>query len=374
MNKKYLFFITGMEMGGAERVLSTLANQFVENGDQVRIVLMKEKYSAYALDERVELVGGDAFMRFRGIGNAMKSIASILKAIRFYEKQIDDFQPDLILSFLTYTNLVAVLKRKKAGRNCPVIISERCDPRERSKAIIWLTNHFYPKADCIVCQSTNIEEYFKTVNPVSKTVVIPNLVNSECISDRLPNQRKKKIIAAGRLNNQKNYDLLINAFEEIKEKISEYRVEIYGKGPEEERLRRVIDSKGLADRIHLMGTKDNVMRNEADAALYVMTSDFEGFPNALAEAMCSGIPVISTDFPTGTARELIQNGVNGYVVPCGDKKALSEAMLKILCNPSLQESMGKANFSKRNVLGVAHVFNLWESTFDKVCLLKGIRE
>ena len=363
MKRRYLFFITGMPMGGAERVMSTLANQFTQNGDEVRILTMKAPKCAYELDPRVEIVGAYAKMELSSLKCAVKSFASIVKGMTVYKKQLKEYKPDLVLAFLTYTNMTATIVGRKYA---PVVISERCDPRERSEVLIKLVNHIYPKADCIVCQSKTIEKYFKEANPASETAVIPNPVNKNSINIEPIYNRKKKIIAAGRLSPQKNYELLIRAFNRICNCFPEYRVEIYGEGPEKDSLEKLIQELGLQSKIILMGTKLNVIKEEAAASLYVMSSDYEGFPNALAEAMASGLPVISTDFPSGVAHEIIEDGKNGYVVPLGDEEKLAEAMKKILSNSELQEIMSKNNEGIREQLSEAQVYKVWKELFEKL--------
>ena len=196
--------------------------------------------------------------------------------------------------------------------------------------------------------------------------MIPNPVNKNSINIEPIYNRKKKIIAAGRLSPQKNYELLIRAFNRICNCFPEYRVEIYGEGPEKDSLEKLIQELGLQSKIILMGTKLNVIKEEAAASLYVMSSDYEGFPNALAEAMASGLPVISTDFPSGVAHEIIEDGKNGYVVPLGDEEKLAEAMKKILSNSELQEIMSKNNEGIREQLSEAQVYKVWKELFEKL--------
>lgn len=363
--KKYLFLITGMPMGGAERVMATLANEFVKKGNQVRLITLKEAVSAYKLDERVEFIGGNADLASSNpLLKKFEIFRSIIKSILFYKKQLKDYNPDIVLSFLTNTNLLAVINNYISRKKYPIIISERCDPRTRSNLLIKLCNKIYPLADCIVCQSNEIENYFLNQDSNVNTVVIQNPINEECINKEYIANRQKRIVAVGRLNNQKNYDLLIDAFSDIEKDYPNHRVEIYGQGPEKDRLQNKVDKLGLSNRILFMGTKQNVMKSVADAQLYVMTSDFEGFPNALAEAMASGIPVISTNFPTGVAKELIKDDVNGYVVPVGDRKKLSEAIVKIISDEQIQAKMSKNNKKLREQLSVDNIVEQWENMFS----------
>lgn len=365
--RKYLFLITGMPMGGAERVMATLANEFVAKGHQVRLVTLKKAISAYELDERIEFIGGNSDITSSNpIFRRIEVVCAAIKSIIFYRRQLKEYKPDMILSFLTNTNLLAIMNNCISIKKYPVIISERCDPRTRSKFLVKLCNKIYPLADTIVCQSKVIENYFLEQNFKAITAVIANPVNEECINKEEITQRQKKIVAVGRLNNQKNYDLLIESFSDIEKDYPEHKLEIYGQGPEENRLQNKIDSLGLKNKILLMGTKQNVMTHVADAEIYVMSSDFEGFPNALVEAMSSGIPVISTNFPTGVAKELIEDGKNGYVVPLRNREALSEAMRKILGDETAQKEMSINNKELRKELNVKNITNKWEELFDDV--------
>lgn len=365
--KKYLFLITGMPMGGAERVMSTLANQFVAEGASVRLVTLKEAKSAYPLDKRIEFVGGDMSpLPSGGFQKKLGMVKSAFRSIAFYRKQLQEFQPDVVLSFLTNTNLLAIITKMFSMKKFPVIISERADPRKRSKFLIRICNWIYPKADCIVCQSKVIEEYFRKVNRKSKTKVIANPINENCINLLPVTDRQKRIVAVGRLSKQKNYELLIESFSLLAAKYPDFRLEIYGQGPEEAHLLEKIQREGLSEQVFLMGVRENVMKEAADAAAYVMSSDFEGFPNALAEAMASGIPVISTDFPTGIAHELIVNGKNGFVVPVGDAPALADAIEKIISNPELQVKMSQNNIKLREKLNIHKIYKEWKVLFEAI--------
>ena len=369
-NLNLLFVISGMTMGGAERVMATLANEMVLRGHNVTILTFHETLPAYHLRSEVKLISMES-----GINTSLKSknskfriMKSAISSMKFYLAQVKREKPDLILSFLSKTNLICILGKKIKYRNIPVIVSERADPTQRTGLIQKCVERYYKYSDVVVCQSKKVEMFFKKYN--ANTTVIPNPVNEHCINTDLIRKRTNKIIAAGRLDKQKNYDLLIDSFFEVSKKLSDYTLEIYGKGPEKERLKQKISNLGLDGKVVLKGTRENLMKNVADAKLYVMSSDFEGFPNALVEAMASGIPVISTDFPTGVAKELIKDGENGYVVPVGDKELLTEAIIKILSNKDIQDEMSKKNVNLREVLNIKCIANQWEQLFNKVSQTK----
>lgn len=364
--KKYLFLITGMVMGGAERVMATIANDFVKRGNEVLIVSLKDSNSAYRLDPRVKIVGakGSIQSKYKLI-RILKLIFSGIKGFFYYLYYLKSFKPEVVLSFLTYSNLLAVITHLLFVRNVPVVISERSDPLKRGNIIKKICEFIYPKADCLVCQSKRVGNYFRKLDGKTNIKVIPNPVNLECVAQTVPEKRRKAIIAVGRLSTQKNYDLLIEGFQEIKSDYSDYIVEIYGQGPEYDNLNQKIKGLHLENNIFLMGIKSNVMQSVNDAKLYVMTSDYEGFPNALVEAMASGLPVISTDFPTGIAKELIKDGVNGYVIPRNDKTELAKAMVKILSNSELQESMSRENRKIVKHLDIDKIMDKWSAVLNK---------
>ncbi len=360
-----LFFITGMTMGGAERVMATIANEFVERGHEVTILTPKNTDSAYRLDDRVLIMGmHDQNSKLTG---KMKAVLNPLRLFRRYLRVLKEYRPDIVLSFLTKTNLLAVIAKIFFQRNIPVIISERADPngKTRSNTLKKLNRILAPKADCIVCQSSRVADYYSALSSKAEIRVIPNPINTECIALNEPENRRNTIVGVGRLAKEKNFDLLLEAFAEIREEFPDHTLEIYGSGGEKEFLENKITALGLEKRAFLMGNRSNVMHVIYDCSLYVMSSDFEGFPNALIEAMASGLPVISTDFPTGIARELITDGENGYVVPVGDKQALADKMRLILTDQKLQQKLSQNARKIAEVLDKNTIIDHWETLFQK---------
>lgn len=355
--KKCLLLIPRMGNGGAERVLATIANNLCREHD-VRIVTMTDAESFYPLDERVKIMGlGQKMSRANKIKKIFSAAFGGLKAYFSLRKMVKKEKIDVVLSFLGPASFLAIML-KVFGTKCRVVVSERCDPFARGKLYAFFERSFFPKADVIVCQSVAVTKFFKEKHR-KKTVVIPNPIAASAIPERHEGARRHAVVGVGRLDPQKNFSMLIRAFSRLPEQFSDYSLEIYGGGPLEEQLKKQIEELGISDRAHLMGVKKGVMHYIGDAALYVMSSDYEGFPNALAESMASGIPVISTDFPTGVAHEIIGEP-NGIVVPVGDEDALLAAMEKMLSREDKWDDMSRANSELLDTLSETRVIQLWE--------------
>ncbi|MBR5295184.1 MAG: glycosyltransferase, partial [Clostridia bacterium] len=334
--KKCLLLIPRMGNGGAERVMATIANNLCEE-NEVQIVTMTDAESFYALDERVKIVGlGQNVNRKNKLTLLVSMAFGGIKTFFALKKKIGEEKPDVVLSFLQSANMMAILL-KMFGSKFRLVVSERCDPAERSFGNRFFEKHFYHKADVTVCQSKKVIEFFKEKDR-AKMVVIPNPIAASAIPERFEGKRRHTVVGVGRLSGQKNFEMLISAFASLPERFSDYTLEIYGGGPLEEKLNALITEKGLTERAKLMGVKKNVMHYISDAALYVMSSNYEGFPNALAEAMATGIPVISTDFSTGVAGDIVKEE-NGVVIPVGDEKALLFAMEKMLSEEEKWDTM-----------------------------------
>ena len=223
----------------------------------------------------------------------------------------------------------------------------------------WLEKRLFPKADYVVCQSHTAASFFGEKKK-RKIVVIPNPISADAIPPRYEGTRRHTVVGVGRLDVQKNFKMLISAFSRLPEQFSDYTLEIYGGGWQEKELQAHIEALGLQTRARLMGVKKGVMHYISDVALYVMSSDFEGFPNALVEAMATGLPVISTDFPTGVARELITEK-NGKIICVGDEEALVTAMAQMLSDESRWEEFSLENRKLLEVLSEECVVEKWEN-------------
>lgn len=357
---KILLFIPSLMAGGAERVMSTVAN-YLSQDHTVEILMINEITPFYSLNENVTTKYVKTGKRKPGILGAFLFLGTEIKRRKAFIKEVHDYKPDVILSFLTTTNVIALLSLNKI-KGIPLIVSERNDPGLYKKSVRWLINKLYPKADLIVCQGKRVAEFFNKIH--GRTVVVPNPLNQAALG-KFHEKRSDKLVTVGRLTAAKNQKLLIDSFFEIHTEYPNHTLEIYGEGELKEELSNYIDSLNMQNKIKLMGTRKNVMHYIDDAACFILPSNFEGFPNVLIEAMASGLPVISTDFPTGIAKELICDGINGYVVPTDNKKEMVRALRKVLSSEDEQNKIGKNNLQIAEIYSEKNICKLWKDILAK---------
>ena len=321
---KISFFIGSMGSGGAERVISILANHYAKKKWDVDIVVLLNNKVSYELNKRVHIVD------FSNKGSYMKNSLIWLKNIRKYVQKV---QPDRIVSFIGRINILVLTAT--LGMDIPVIVSERNDPKHdgRGKLLQMYGNICYKYATAIVFQTNYEKQCFNsTLNDIS--YVIPNPVS---IDSERKKSEKIKIVTAGRLVPQKNQKLMIKSMKYLINKYPEAVLKIYGDGTLKNELKKTIDEQGLHKNIELCGNVKDIHKRIADATMFILSSDYEGLSNALIEAMMMGLPCISTDYPG--ANEIIINRENGILVPCNDERALSQAMLEIIENNKLSERL-----------------------------------
>ena len=347
--------------GGAERVFITLANWFAKNNHSVVILTVVDSEPFYEIDKRVKMETMGMKYSKSFIVKLLKEPYLCVKYTHSLVKIVKEYNIDIVLSFLHRANRTNVFARWFTHK--PAIISERDDPLFASLKHRILSRWIYPKADTIVCQSEEVEKYFLSMG--AKCKVLPNPLNTAALGEFIEN-KTKRIVSVGRLAPEKNHRMLIEAFSMIYPAHRDYSLVIIGEGPLKEELEKQIKDLDLQGAVHIHKNMKNVMTKVNDAACFVLPSDTEGMPNVLIEAMGSGMPVVSTDFRTRVARNLIQNGVNGFVVPVGNTKNMAEAIDMIISSKELQVKMGLENLKIRDLLGEEKICSQWEAFFQQM--------
>lgn len=349
---KIMMAITGMQSGGAERVMATLCNELSKR-HEVCLLIMKTAQSDYSISDRVEVVAGN-------IANQ-----NLLKCVQFTKREITRRNPDVILSFMTKTNIILMLAAMQTGMSRRVVIAERANPYNAKSIFRILRRFLYPRAGGAVFQTVQAQKYYDGII-TGNSAVLRNPLNPDFDEEAYEGIRRKAIVTMGRLSIEKNQKLLVEAFSKIALEYPEYTVEIYGDGPLKEELQRQIDSSGLSKRVLLMGRKERVRDYVKDASVFVLPSNSEGMPNALLEAMAMGIPSIATDCPIGGSAFIIQDHENGILIPMNDSNALAQSLTELIENPEIAEKLGEKGRLVTQDFAAEKVCAEWEAYLKEV--------
>lgn len=219
--------------------------------------------------------------------------------------------------------------------------------------------------DGLVFQSEGARDFFDG-SVKKKSVVIHNSVNVLQEKYPVPSVREKRIVNVGRLHPQKNQKLLVDAFAKISKSFPDYKLEIYGDGELHDKLQKQIIDLGLKDRIVIYPSRKDLWDCIYKASLFVLSSDYEGMPNALMEAMALGLPCISTDCRPGGAKTLINEGENGYIVPLGDVDALAKKMEYMLSYKEDVERMAQNARHLQDTHSDKAIFDMWNKFLHRL--------
>ena len=349
---KIVFFIGSMNGGGAERVISILANHYSSKGWDVEIALLLKNEVGYKLEDNIKIV--DLTGKH---GSYFKNLPAWVRGIRKYLKKS---KPDRVVSFIGRINALVLMST--FGMKVPVIVSERNDPKHdgRGEMMLSLCNRSYGYKRCrAIVHQTKYEESCFDSSLAKKSHIIPNPV---AVHAERTSEEPFRIVTAGRLTAQKNHAMLIEAVSMLKDEFPQLSLDIYGDGERKAQLQSLIDENGMSDRITLRGNVSDLHSRIANAGLFVMTSEFEGLSNALLEAMMLGLPCISTDYPG--ADELIRHRENGILVPRGDTERLCEAIRQILTDADIREKLSKQARETSEAYKKEAVLKLWESVIE----------
>lgn len=352
---KTLLFITPcLSFAGAEKILCWLAKKFSE-----------KKYDVHILN--LQLLNNSSDFEIKNLNNVKVHIlnktnvrgVNNIRRVTGIVNLAKKIHADLLISFTRYPCVLASLSGKLA--HIPVIISERGDPyryirglRNKIEFIIMNT------ADGCVFQTENAMKCYGLALQ-KKSIIIPNPVFESKVHCQSTDRNETDIVSVGRIEMiQKRYDLMIKGFAEFVKVYPKYRLVIYGKGPDEDKLRKLIDKCKIKEKVILKGLTTDSLEVMSKCGIFIITSDFEGIPNALLEAMSIGMPVISTDCSPGGARLLIKDRENGLLIPTGDYHSVAKALTEFVSDKQLQKKCSANAMRVKNLFAPDTLFNEWE--------------
>ena len=273
-------------------------------------------------------------------------------------------EPDVIVSFLPMPNALAVLCGKKI--NIPVIISERADPYQKMSKLDRIIHAVYNQADGAVFQ-TNGAKAFYSKKLQKKSVVIPNpVVNTHSEISHDYHNPKKEIVSVGRFEIiQKRQDILLRAGSIVFDKYPDYKIIFWGDGPDESKAKVLAKELGIESNVAFAGVTNKVLEKVNQSEIFVLSSDYEGIPNVLIEAMSIGMPCIATDCSPGGARMLLEDGKAGKLVDCKDYEALANEIMFFIENREKEIEYGKYAKNSISRFSYSELMNQWEQYLIK---------
>lgn len=379
--------ISTLDGGGAERVAANMANYWAAKGWGVTILTTDfgGQSSCYRLHPRVTHLDLGS-PRFDDLPNDLQGSAPIVglingcsesertvliprtTAILKLREAIASTAPEVVISYMDRTNIRVLTATR--GLGLPVIVNEQCDPNENFIGAEWeiLRRRLYPRASYVTVLTKESLDYFSSVAGI-RGRVIPNAVTPSVVSssDEMPRQKNGRLLLAmGRLDHQKGFDLLLRAFALVAEKHPDWTLEILGEGPVRPYLEERVQSRGLAGRVRLPGFTRRPFDAMRRADLFVLSSLDEGFPNVLLEAMACGLAVVSFDCPSGP-RHIIRHGVDGILVPPRDAQAMAAALDRLMGDEAERKQLAARAPEVTERFGAAKIMGMWEAlVFDCV--------
>lgn len=356
--KKIVLFCGTMQQGGAERVLSNLANHWAINQKSITLITIDSTRPFYELVPSIEHI--TLGLTDNSNRNLLKGIWGNYQRVKALRRLLKQINPDVLISFITDANLIAILASR--WLKMQIIVSDRVNPyvewTVNNLYKIYLKRWLYSFASYVVVQTRGANDYY-TWLPKSKLKVINNPIQEGFKA--LPKVvRESIVLAVGRLEHQKNFSMLIEAFSKIDAK--NWRLIIVGEGNEQYILEQLILEKNITNKVKLVGKAQDVTEWYQKASIFVLSSRFEGYPNVLIESMSMGLAAISTDCDFGPS-EIIEHGKNGLLITSENVTEMINALQKLIEDSSLRNRLGNEAQKIREKLSLEQIAKQWELLF-----------
>ena len=369
--RRIMFVNLNMHRSGAQRVMSIICNEFVKMNIEICLCYTDKNRepSYYPLDPRIEVFYSRSPILER-LSNAESKLNPgggvdyHLKLLRLRIK-VKQYKPQVIVAFMDYPAKFTLVATR--GLKIPVVLATRnslYDRIERDSRFVSDYEMYYKKYAGIVFQTLEQQESYNSVfYPLNniKQIIIMNPIENSPLWDIPREKIPYELVAVGREHEQKNYPLLLNAFAEALKRLPQLKLSIYGRINSNSELYHLSEELGIKDKVTFHGSVTDIDEMLAKASAFVMASVYEGIPNALVEALCMGVPCITTNFGGGGAHILIDNEVNGLIVPSNDEKGLSEAICRIFKETEFSEKIGNNAKKLRSLIDSKIIAEQWYS-------------
>ncbi len=348
---KITFIISSLSSGGAERVMVNIANHLSQHHDVYILTYSTEK-PYYALSQKIRHIKLDILQH---ASSKLASFKNSIHRLLILKKTLKVIDADVNVSFMTQTNVLSIIASKLNMQK--IIISERIAYEFlSSKTIRILRKMVYPLADMLIVQTDADKENYSFMKNVA---VIPNPV---IVPKSIEHQKEHIVLAVGRLEKQKGFDKLIHAFSQTKN--HNWKLLIAGEGREKKELLHLINTLQTQN-ITLLGNQKEIFKWYSKASIFVLSSNQEGFPNALLEAMACGTAAISYDCPYGPS-EIIHDGINGLLIENQNINKLANAIQRLIDDTALKDKLSQNALKIKEKYDIDTIASLWEKTFKKV--------
>ncbi|WP_062051718.1 glycosyltransferase family 4 protein [Bacillus sp. JCM 19034] len=350
-----LGFISGV--GGAQKSLIMLANELANRGYDITLISFHNDKPHFEISKKVKC----EFIEDTKGGKLNK----VYKRFILLKNKLNEIKPDIVISFWLQLVVFAAMMSKRIGFK--TIYSERADPtaKQYSNLSKIVRSLVFRRVDGFVFQIEGAKQIFSE-SVQRKSAIIHNPVFIDSKNYVIPQNKMKKIVNVGRLHPQKNQELLLKAFAEISNEYPDRRLEIYGTGELEHELKQLTKELNLEGKVHFKGTSNQLFKEIVDSEMFILSSDYEGMPNALMEGMALGLPCISTDCRPGGAKELIRHKENGLLVSNGSINELAEAIRYFIRNNEEAEKMGSNAREIIKTHSPTKIYSDWEKFIAKI--------
>lgn len=333
---KIVFLITALDYSGGPKMMAWVANQFAKEGNKVTFISIYSNKIDQPLEKNVQFI---SLGLKKSDSRIIRNTIEMLKVEVLVSREINRINPDVVIGFLYSVDYFYTLFN--CNRRRKIILSQRLDPYQERGISAKIKRRIIEKADGVVFQSFGARDYYdKKVK--DKACVIPNPVTEKTLSfkkDIKPfSERRDIIVVPARLDiHQKRQDVMLDAFEIVAKEFTNVRLVLLGNGPDKERLNEIIKEKNLVGRASIHPAVSSAEEFTKDCKIVCLTSDYEGLPNSIIEALALGLDVVATDCSPGGAKMLIEDCINGYIVKRGDYLALADRICELLRKPDLAD-------------------------------------